>query len=116
MKISLTVLTAVVLCLGVSGVSFAQAQATSGAKPAVVTGARSPAGTDVIKGKVIAIDNAKNEVTVQQKNGAEKVIIASAKQIASLKTGDSVKVTLKEGSANAAKSIKVITNKKLKKS
>lgn len=67
--------------------------------------------TEVIRGKIISIDSAKNEIVIKNnKTGAESIIVVNSKEISSLKVGEEVKVTLKAGS-NTAQTIKKIVHK-----
>jgi hypothetical protein len=68
----------------------------------------------VLKGKIVSIDNAKNEVTIQDKAGATKTFTAETKQISSLKQGEEITVGLKQD-GSTAKSIRVISKKNTKK-
>jgi len=87
-----------------SQLSFAQTSQGEGAKKAAVK-------TEVIRGKIISIDTAKNEIVVKEnKAGTEKTIAVDPTVISSLKTDEAVKVTLKEGS-NIALSVKKIVKK-----
>lgn len=62
----------------------------------------------VIKGTIVSIDAAKNELVVKvTATGEEKTIVATPKMLSALKVNDSVKVKLKKNT-NQAKSIKVI--------
>lgn len=107
MKRILVSLAAAALCAGICGSSFAQVN-----KPITVNTFQPKA--QVLKGRIIAIDNAKNEVTIQDKAGKERIFLAETKQIASLKQQDEVKVALLPGS-NTAKNIKVVSDKHHKK-
>ena len=61
---------------------------------------------EVVKGKIENIDTAKNEITVKG-----KVIVVKAEEIAKLKKGENVKVTLAAGTNNAEK-VEVVKAKK----
>ena len=67
--------------------------------------------TEVIRGKIIAIDLAKNEIVIKEnKTGVEKTITVDSKVISSLKANEDVKVIVKEGS-NIATSVKEVYKK-----
>jgi len=67
---------------------------------------------EVVKGVIISIDAAKNEITIKEKKtNAEKSVVVDPKEISTLKQGDRVKVILKEGT-NTAEKIKVSKAKK----
>jgi len=104
MKKITVILVALLLICAMSTLSFAQTSQGTGAKKAVVN-------TEIIRGKIISIDTAKNEIVVKEnKTGTEKAISIDPKVIATLKIDDQVKVTLKEGS-NIAASVKKIVKK-----
>lgn len=70
---------------------------------------------DTIKGVIVSIDSANNQIVVKEKNsGALKTFVLGQKAIASLKAGEHVKVKVNHGS-NRAESIKVIKSRKVKK-
>jgi len=94
------------LCIGFSGISFAQKEI-----PGPVKSARPK--SEVWKGKIVSVDNAKNEVTIQDKTGAEKTFKAESKLLVSLKQGQEVKICLQPGS-NIVQSIKAVSKKHLK--
>jgi len=95
------ILVALFLICGMTTLSFAQTSQSTGAKKAEVT-------TEMIKGKIISIDTAKNEIVIKEnKTGTEKTIAVDPTVISSLKTDEEVKVTLKAGS-NVAESVKKI--------
>mgnify|MGYP001585744824 CR=1 FL=1 len=98
------ILVALLLMCAMSQFSFAQTPQGTGAKKAAVN-------TEVIRGKIVSIDTAKNDIVVKEtKTGAEKTIAVDPTVISSLKTDEAVKVTLKEGS-NIALSVKKIVKK-----
>jgi hypothetical protein len=67
---------------------------------------------EVVKGEVVSIDTAKNEVVIKDtKANVEKTIVVDPKEITNLKTGEKVKAILKEGT-NTAEKIKVYPIKK----
>jgi hypothetical protein len=83
--------------------------AADAAKPAAAAPAAVKADVakaEVITGKITKIDTAKNEITVKG-----KVIVVKAEEIATLKKGEMVKVTLAAGTMNADK-IEVLKAKK----
>ena len=85
----------------ICGVTILSAQAADTAKAKV--------NTEMVKGKIVSIDAAKNEMVVKEnKTGTEKTIAVDPKVISSLAAGEEVKVTLKAGS-NVAEKIKKIT-------
>ncbi len=104
MRKILVSLMVVSLCAGISGVSFAQKEI-----PDPIKSAQHRA--EVWKGKVVSIDNAKNEITIQLKSGAEKTFKAESKLLVSLKQGQEVKISLQLGSSNIARNIKVVSRK-----
>ncbi len=68
----------------------------------------------VVKGEIVSIDTAKNEVVVKDaKTKTDKTIMVDPKEIANLKQGETVKAILKEGT-NTAEKIKVVPAKKTK--
>ena len=67
---------------------------------------------EVVKGEVISIDTAKNEVVIKdKKTNADKTVVVDPKEIANIKKGEKVKAILKEGT-NTAEKIKVYPAKK----
>jgi len=95
MKNILASLLAVTLLISFSTISFAQHKVSK---------------METLSGKIVSIDTAKKEVTIQETSGAQKTFSADAKQISSLKTDEWVKVNFKSGS-NTAETIKDITKK-----
>ena len=82
---------------GVSLVSFAKAPAA----------APSHQLKDVVKGKIVSIDEAKSTIVVKStKTQKEKTITVNAEQLKRVKVGDSVKVMLQAGK-NVAETITV---------
>ena len=68
-------------------------------------------GIDTIKGKITSIDTVKNTITLKElKTKADVTITVDPKIIATLKVGNSVKITSKAGS-NMADTVKVLTPK-----
>jgi Na+-translocating ferredoxin:NAD+ oxidoreductase RNF subunit RnfB len=62
---------------------------------------------DVIKGKIVSVDNSKNEIVIKDnKTGTEKTISVNPNDISSLKTNEEVRVKLASGT-NKAESIKL---------
>jgi hypothetical protein len=91
----------------------AEAAKTEAAKPAAATAA-APAKAEAVKaetvsGKITKIDTAKNEIVVK-----DKTIVVKAEEIAKLKKGEKVKVTLAAGTMNAEK-VEVVKAKKAEK-
>lgn len=104
MKKIAVVLFALLLICAMSTFSFAQTSQRKGAKKAEVT-------TELIRGKIISIDTAKNEIVIKaNKTDTENTITVDPKVISSLKIGEEVKVTLNKGS-NIAVSLKKIVKK-----
>jgi len=65
--------------------------------------------TETIRGKIISVDPAKNEVVVKDnKTGAEKTIAVAPKDSASLKVDEEVRITLKAGTNRAERIKKVV--------
>lgn len=94
MKKFLVLLIASVLMIGFAGASFA-----------------AKAKTPALKGTITAVDTKANTVTVQDEKGTATTITADATQIASLKSGEMVKVILKADGKTAEK-FKEVTKKK----
>jgi len=104
MKKAVIVLFVLFLICGMSILSFAQTAQVKSTKKVEVA-------TEVIKGKIISINTANNEITLQEsKTAVEKTIALNSKAISALKMGDEVKVTLKKGS-NSAVSVKKVVKK-----
>ena len=102
MKKLLMVLVAGLVMISFSAVGFAAEEATSQAPKAKA---------EVVKGEIVTIDAAKNEITIKEKKtSAEKKVAVDPKEISTLKQGDKVKVILKEGT-NTAEKIKVYKKK-----
>ncbi len=77
--------------------------------------AKAKAKAEVVKGEIVSIDTAKNEVVIKDKmTNADKTIVVDPKEIATLKQGEQVKAILKTGT-NTAEKIKVIPAKKKEK-
>ena len=73
------------------------------------------AKAEVVKGEIVSIDTAKNEVVIKdEKTNTDKTIVVDPKEIATLKQGEQVKAILKTGT-NTAEKIKVIPAKKKEK-
>ncbi len=71
------------------------------------------AASTVIKGKVPAVDAAKNTITLtEDKDGKSVVVTVPAATIADMKEGVHVKVTLKAGTTDQADTVKVLVHKK----
>lgn len=103
MKKLMMVLVAGLVMISFSAVGFAAEEAKAPAPKAKA---------EVVKGEIVSIDAAKNEVVIKEKKtNAEKKVVVDPKEIATLKQGDKVKVILKEGT-NTAEKIKVYAAKK----
>jgi hypothetical protein len=86
MKKILVVLIAVVALAGFSTLGLAQSAKSTTSKVTKHV-------TEAIKGKIVSIDTAKNEIVVKEDmTGVEKTIAVSPKKIAALKVGEEVKV------------------------
>jgi hypothetical protein len=104
MKKNTIILFALFLICGTTILSFAQASQVTVAKTVKIK-------TEVIKGKIIAIDLAKNTIVLKEpKAGIEKTITIDSKIIRSLRENEEVKVLVKEGS-DIATSVKEILKK-----
>jgi hypothetical protein len=69
--------------------------------------------SDVIKGKIVSVDNSKSEIMIKDnKTGAEKTILVNPDDISLLKTNEEVRVKLEPGS-NKAESIKLRNQKNM---
>jgi len=102
-KITIILVVLLLIC-AMSKLSFAQNSQTTSTKKAVVN-------TETIRGKITSIDTVKNEILVREsKTGIEKIIMVDPKVIASLKTDEDVKVTLKAGS-NVAEQVRKLVKK-----
>jgi hypothetical protein len=105
MKKLLMVLVAGLVMISFSAVGFAAEEAKTQAPKAKA---------EVVKGEIVSIDAAKNEITIKEKKtNAEKNVVVDPKEISILKQGDKVKVILKEGT-NIAEKIKVYKKKAAK--
>jgi hypothetical protein len=94
MKKFFVLLIAAVLMVSFAGVSF-------GAK------AKMPA----LKGTITAIDTTGSTVTIQDVKGTSTTVTADPTQIASLKTGEMVKIALKADGKTAEKFVEVTKKK-----
>jgi hypothetical protein len=104
MKKTIIAFMALICAAGLAGTGFAQDKTAKMQSAAAVQ-------AQVIKGKIVSVDTANNQVTVKDASGAEKTVTVAASDIASLKKDLEVKITLKAGSSNAAASVKVIKHK-----
>ncbi len=108
-----------------TGMSFAQQQAPAAAPaasepvkveaPKVAKKAVHKAEVkkmEVVNGTIAAIDTTKNEITVKDAKGLDKVLGVDAAKIATLKVGENVKIKVKE---NKAEVIKIINKHEVKK-
>jgi hypothetical protein len=103
MKKLLTLVIAGLVMISFSAAGFA-------AEEAAIQAPRTKA--DVVKGEIISIDAAKNEIVIREKKtNAEKKIVVDPKEIAVLKQGEMVKVILKTGT-NTAEKIKALPARK----
>ena len=67
---------------------------------------------EVVTGSISAIDTTKNEITVKDEKGMDKVLSVDAAKIATLKVGENVKIKVKD---NKAEMIKIIKKHEAKK-
>jgi hypothetical protein len=67
-----------------------------------------------LKGMITAIDTKANTVTIQDSKGAATIVTADATQIASLKSGEMIKVVLKADGKTAEKFVEVMKKKEKK--
>lgn len=105
MRKAIVLLISLLFLCSFSTLSFAQ-------KAQGKTAKRAESNIEIIRGKAISIDAAKNEVVIKdEKTGAERIISVTPKIISSLKTDEEVKVTVKSGTSTA-ESVKEITKKK----
>jgi len=103
MKKLMMVLVAGLVMISFSVVGFAAEEAKTHAPKAKA---------EVVKGEIVSIDAAKNEIVIKEKKtNAEKKIVVDPKEIATLKQGEMVKVILKAGT-NTAEKIKVMPARK----
>ncbi|MCX5902131.1 MAG: hypothetical protein NTV89_01390 [Proteobacteria bacterium] len=103
MKKLMMVLVAGLVMISFSAVGFAAEEAKTQAPKAKA---------EVVKGEIVSIDAAKNEIVIKEKKtNAEKKIVVDPKEISTLKQGEMVKVILKAGT-NTAEKIKVMPAKK----
>jgi hypothetical protein len=95
---------------GLVMISFSFSAAGFAAEEAKTQAPRAKA--DVVKGEIISIDAAKNEIVIKEKKtSAEKKIVVDPKEITALKQGEMVKVILKTGT-NTAEKIKALPVRK----
>ena len=111
-----TMFVALFMVMGLATTSFAADAAkvapAAPAAPATTAApkeAAAPKG-QVIKGVISAINVTANQITLKQ-DETKKVLTITVTDIASLKEGMHVKVTLKAGSADQAESVKVLKHK-----
>ena len=94
------------LLIGIASPIYAQMKHEKNAKKA-------EANLEIIKGKIVSVDAAKNEIVLKEKKtGVIKTIAVSPEQIASLKSDEDIKVTLKAGSSTAESIKHVVKNPK----
>ncbi|MCX5699768.1 MAG: hypothetical protein NTX01_08770 [Candidatus Omnitrophica bacterium] len=102
-KITIILLALLLICATAIS-SFTQASQAAVVKKVKVK-------TEVITGKIVAIDMANNTIVVKEgKAGIEKTITIDSKVMSSLRANEEVKVAVKEGSNNAT-SVKEIFKK-----
>ena len=106
MKRALRGILALLFLTGVVTCASAQDKAPVATKAAESSAAGQPKTTksalETIKGKIVSIDSAKNEVVIKSsKTGMEKKLKASQDEIAALKVGEMVKAKFKSGSSTA---------------
>lgn len=82
------------------------------AKPAKAAAKKAVAKPEIVTGDITAIDPASNVITVKDEKGVEKPLTIDAKKLATLKVGDHIRVTLKEGKVLQVKAIKKPAPKK----
>lgn len=105
MRKTVVLLVSLLFLCSLSTLSFAQ-------KAQGKTAKKAKSNVEIITGKIISIDAAKNEVVIKdEKTGAERIISVNPKIISSLKIDEKVKVTVKSGT-NIAESVKKIVKKK----
>jgi hypothetical protein len=115
MRKSVSILVILFLISGITVVSFAQTTNTTSVTKSEVKAEVKPevkveVKTELIKGKIISIDVAKNVIVVKlSKTDTEKKIIVEPAVISSLKVKQEVSITLKAGS-NVAEKVKVIAS------
>jgi ribosomal protein S9 len=104
MKKITVILVALLLICAMSKLSFAQKPQATGIKKTAVN-------AGIIRGKITSIDTVKKEIEVKENNtGTEKTIMVDPKVIASLKTDEDVKVTIKAG-GNVVERVKKLVKK-----
>jgi len=103
MKKLMTLLIAGLVMISFSAAGFAAEEAKTQAPKAKA---------EVVKGEIVSIDAAKNEITIKEKKtNAEKKVVVDPKEISALKQGEMVKVILKAGT-NTAEKIKALPARK----
>ncbi|MBI3616617.1 MAG: hypothetical protein HY210_00100 [Candidatus Omnitrophica bacterium] len=110
MRKMITVIAAIFLAMNMASAGFAAVKKA--------TSATKSTAAKTIKGKIVSIDTANKQITVQEDSTATNFTIkVSASELSSLtnKEGQRVQVTLKSGTSDQAQSIKVLTTKKKKK-
>ncbi len=105
MKRKILILSLLLFLVSLPTLSFAKATKKA-ASPAVSN------KVEVIKGSIVSIDSAKNELVVKDnKTGTDKTVAVDAKILASLKSGENVKVKF-EPATGKAKSVKILAKSK----
>jgi len=105
MKKFTSVLIAAAFVFG-SAAAFAETPAVAHKKP--VAAAKAEA---VVVGKVLAVNVATSDISVQTKAGETKSFTVSAKAAGTLKVGENVKVYVKTGTTNVADKVLVVGEK-----
>jgi len=99
----IAVTSALIAVVGFTAPGFAEARG-NGAMAAV------HAGTYVyVTGAIASVDAAANEVVIKEASGADKTIVVDAKDAATLKAGDKVKVKMKRGTKTAVSITPLVT-------
>jgi hypothetical protein len=104
MKKVWVLLIASILFVSFAGVSFAQGAASAKAAPAAKAAA-------ALTGKIVSIDTAKNQVTIEDKKKTKTTVDVDAAQIGALKVNEKVTVAFKED-GKTVESIQVAGKKK----
>ena len=100
MKKSIIAAMVLVIAVCMAGVGFAKDVPAASATTAA-------AQAQVVKGKIESINTASSQITIKEASGTELTVSVSASEIASVKKGDEVKVTLKADGTTASK-VKVV--------
>ncbi|MDD5195872.1 MAG: hypothetical protein PHQ96_09415 [Candidatus Omnitrophica bacterium] len=100
-KITVLLIALVFLC-GMNVLSFAQTAQNCTTKKA-------EGKHQYVKGKILSIDTAKNEIVIKKRNDTKVTIGVDPKIISALNKDEEVRITLKAGSENTAEHIEKIT-------